>query len=137
MCVWGCRTVFKLFFNRNLDITSESCDAIIASPRILSPKTEQLGGALLQWSYYILVQGFRVNFLFPGQYNTKGYDTITDVVYCSILAPSYWDRTNTIELILIVVKYAFSMYIHCCVFQPASECYTTLKAGWNTFLGRF
>ena len=29
--------------------------------------------------YYILVQGFRVTFLYTGQYNT-GYDTITDVI---------------------------------------------------------
>ena len=30
---------------------------------------------------YKLVQGFRVTCLFAGQYNTKGYDTITDVLY--------------------------------------------------------
>ena len=30
--------------------------------------------------YYILVQGFRVTCLFTGQYNTKGYDIITDVI---------------------------------------------------------
>ena len=30
--------------------------------------------------YYILVQGFWVTCLFTGQYNTKGYDTITDVI---------------------------------------------------------
>ena len=29
---------------------------------------------------YKLVQGFRVTFLFIGQYNTKGYDTVTDVI---------------------------------------------------------
>ena len=30
--------------------------------------------------YFILVQGFRVTCLFTGQYNAKGYDTITDVI---------------------------------------------------------
>ena len=29
---------------------------------------------------YKLVQGFRVTCLFTGQYNTKGYDMITDVI---------------------------------------------------------
>ena len=28
-----------------------------------------------------LVQGFRVTCLFTCQYNTKGYDTITDVIF--------------------------------------------------------
>ena len=27
-----------------------------------------------------LVQGFKVTCLFTGQFNTKGYDTITDVI---------------------------------------------------------
>ena len=30
---------------------------------------------------YKLVQGFRVTCLFTGRYNTKGYDTITDVIF--------------------------------------------------------
>ena len=30
--------------------------------------------------YKLYIQGFRVTCLFPGQYNTKGYDTITDVI---------------------------------------------------------
>ena len=30
---------------------------------------------------YKLVQGLRVTFLFTGQYITKGYDTITDVIW--------------------------------------------------------
>ena len=30
--------------------------------------------------YYKLVQGFRVTCLITGQYNKKGYDTITDVI---------------------------------------------------------
>ena len=29
---------------------------------------------------YILLQGFRITCLFTGQYNTKVYDTITDVM---------------------------------------------------------
>ena len=31
-------------------------------------------------NFYKLVQGFRVTCLFTRQYNTKGYDTITDVI---------------------------------------------------------
>ena len=31
-------------------------------------------------NYYILVQGFRVTCLITGQYNIKGYGTITDVI---------------------------------------------------------
>ena len=30
---------------------------------------------------YKLVQGFRVTCLFTGQYNTRGYDKITDVIW--------------------------------------------------------
>ena len=36
------------------------------------------GGCLL--NCYKLVHGFRVTCLFTGQYNTKGYDTITEVI---------------------------------------------------------
>ena len=39
------------------------------------PKAE-----LCYFGGYKLVQGFRVTCLFIGQYNTKGYGTITDVV---------------------------------------------------------
>ena len=36
----------------------------------------------ISWSVcYEIVQGFRVTCLFTGQNNTKGYDTITDVIY--------------------------------------------------------
>ena len=47
--------------------------------------------AFIETYCYKLIQGFRITWLFTGQYNTKSYGTITDVIYCSILAPSYWD----------------------------------------------
>ena len=43
--------------------------------------------SLLRYLYNCskLVQGFRVTCLFNGQYNTKGYGTITDVIFNAYL----------------------------------------------------
>ena len=46
----------------------------------ISPKTRVVHMLFNHFIYYILVQGLRVTCLFNGQYNTKGYDTITDVI---------------------------------------------------------
>ena len=51
-----------------------------------NPATSQFFHAMLQrvtrkrYIWCILLQGFRVSCLFTGQYNTKGYDTIIDVI---------------------------------------------------------
>ena len=38
------------------------------------------GVSVTHWYYQIFFQGFRVTCLFTGQYNTKGYDTIKDIL---------------------------------------------------------
>ena len=47
--------------------------------KIVSADTYSLAIGKLN-KYYRLVQGFRETCLFTGQYNTEGYDTITDVL---------------------------------------------------------
>ena len=80
------KVLFYSIFRSDLKQTKESLNEIAA-------ENEQLKIAIGKARYehyfrYKLLQGFRVTCLFTGQYNTKGYGTITDV----ILAQAYPSR---------------------------------------------